>query len=95
MIFTLFQQWCLIAAVQDLGSDSRSHEGSTSTGEYLEACNLLFERGLLIHCRINNNNSPVLINIRKWMTFFEQWCADHEETGNFIIKEHGGQFKWL
>ena len=20
------------------------------------------------------------------MTFFEQWCADYEETGNFIIK---------
>ena len=72
--------------MQDLGSDSRSEEGSTNTGEYLEACDLLFERGLLILCRINNNNSPVLINIKKGMTFFEQWCDDHEETGNFIIK---------
>ena len=93
MLFTLFQQRFMIAAVQNLASTG-SDEGSTNTGEYLEACNLLFEQGMLSHRRINNSNSPVLTKIRKGMKFFEQWCADHEETGNFIIK-HIRQFKWL
>ena len=78
----------MIAAVQDLACSGSNGGGSTNTGEYLEACNLLFEQGMLSHRRINNSNSPVLTNIRKGMTFFEQWCADHEGTGNFIFKAH-------
>lgn len=78
----------MIAAVQDLASSESDRGGNKNTGEFLEACNLLFEQGMLSHCRINNSNSPVLANIRKGMTFFEEWCADHEETGNFIFKAH-------
>ena len=40
-------------------------EASTKTGEYLDACNLLFEQGLLSHRQVNNKDSSVL----------EQWCA--------------------
>ena len=76
------------AAVQDLASCGSDEGGSTNTGEYLEAYNLLFEQGMLSHRRINSSNSPALTNIRKWMTYFEQCCADHEETGNFICKAH-------
>ena len=68
----------MIAAVQDLATSGSDEGGSTNTGEYLEACNLLFDQGMLSHRRIINTNSPVLTNIRKGMTFFEQCCADHE-----------------
>ena len=78
----------MIAAVQDLASGRSDEGGSKNTGDYLEACNLLFEQGMRSHHRINNSNRPVLTSIRKGMTYFEQWCADHEETGNFIFKAH-------
>ena len=78
----------MIAAVQDLAVSGSDRGGSKNTGEFLEACNLLFEQGMLSHRRINNSNSPVLTNTRKGMTFFEEWCADHEETGKFIFKAH-------
>ena len=73
----------MIASVKDLVSGGSDVEASTKTAEYLDACNLLFEQGLLSHRRINNKDSPVLANIRKGMAFFEQWCAEHEVTGNF------------
>lgn len=72
----------MIAAVKDLDSGGSDVEASTKIAVYLKACNLLFEQGLLSHRRINNKDSPVLGNIRKGMAFFEQWCAEHEETGN-------------
>ena len=52
---------------------------------YLEACNLIFENGLLSRRRINSLNSPVIQNIKKGMDFFEKWCLSHEETGIIII----------
>ena len=72
----------MIAAVKYLASSGSDVEASANTAEYLEGCNLLFEQGMLSHHRINNKNSPVLVNIRKGMAFSEQWCASHEETGN-------------
>ena len=51
-------------------------EASTKTGEYLDACNLLFEQGLLSHHQVNNKNSSVL----------ERWCAIHEDTGNLLAE---------
>ena len=74
----------MIATVKDLASSDSDVETSTNTGEYLEACNVLFEQGMLSHRRINSKNTPVLTNIRKGMAFFEQWCVNHEETGNSI-----------
>jgi len=38
------------------------------------------EQGLLSRWWIKNKESPVLVNIRKGMSFFEEWCASHEET---------------
>ena len=74
----------MIAAVKDLSSSGTDVAASTKTGEYLDACNLLFEQGLLSHHRVNNKDSSVLENIKKGMSFFEQWCANHENTGNLL-----------
>ena len=61
---TVFQwNWCTV-------------EASTKTGEYLDACNLLFEQGLHSHRQVNNKDSSVL----------EQWCANHEDTGNLLAE---------
>ena len=77
-LFT-FQQRFMIAAIKDLAGPSEEQVAS-----YLEACNLIFEEGLLSQRRINNLQSPVLANIRRGMEFFEGWCNTHSQTGMTI-----------
>jgi len=74
----------MIAALKDLSSSGTYVEASTKTGEYFDACNLLFEQGLCSHRRVNNKDSSVLENIKKGMSFFEQWCANPKNTGNLL-----------
>ena len=71
----------MIAAIQDLVREP-NQEASGKTAAYLDACNLLFEQGLLSRQRINNRDSPILANIKRGMSFFEEWCAGHDATGN-------------
>ena len=33
---------------------------------------------------VNNKDSSVLENKKKGMSFFEQWCANHKNTGNLL-----------
>ena len=76
----------MIAAIKDLANEP--NEDASACGkiaEYLEACNLIFEQGLLSRRRINDEKSPVLANVRKGMEFFENWCASHEGTGKWSI----------
>lgn len=49
----------MIAAIMDIEGQSEKE-----VAKYLEACNLVFEKGLLSHRRVNNRWSPVLANIR-------------------------------
>ena len=77
-----FQQRYMIAAIQELSKEP-NQESAKPAASFLEACNLLFERGLLSNRRINSLCSPAIENIKKGMAFFEKWCHSHEETGNF------------
>ena len=74
----------MIAAVKDL-SEEPNQESAQPVASYLQACNLLFENGLLSRHRINSLNSSAIQNIKKGMDFFEKWCRSHEETGMIII----------
>ena len=69
----------MIAAIQDLAREP-NQEVSGKTAAYLNVCNLLFEQGLLSRRRINNRDSPVLANIRRGMSFLEEWYAAHYAT---------------
>ena len=66
----------MIAAIKDLEGPSEE-----AAAKYLEACNLIFEKGLLDHRRVNNLQSPILANIRNGMKYFEEWCNSHSQTG--------------
>lgn len=70
----------MISAVKDL-SEEPNQDRSKPVASYLEACDLIFENGLLSRRRINSLNSPVIQNIKKGMDYFEKWCRSHEETG--------------
>ena len=72
----------MIASIQELSKEP-SQESAKPAASFLEACNLLFEKGLLSNHRINSLRSPAIENIKKGMAFFEKWCHSHEETGNF------------
>ena len=71
----------MIAAIQDLAREP-NQEASGKTAAHLNACNLLFEQGLLSRQRMNNRDSPILANIKRGMSFFEECCAAHDATGN-------------
>ncbi|XP_065889322.1 uncharacterized protein [Dysidea avara] len=43
------------------------------TLEYLEACNLLFERGFLSHDRVRSTSAEVLQNINNGFSYFTNW----------------------
>lgn len=46
---------------------------ATETLEYLEACNLLFERGFLSHDRVRSMSADVIQNINKGFSYFIEW----------------------
>ena len=53
-----------------------------STLKYLEACNLLFERGFLSHSKVCDLQSNVLQSIDKGYRYFVKW---HDSLyGSFI-----------
>lgn len=69
------------------------HEQTTSeeaaktseTLEYLEACNLSFERGFLSHDRIRGINSDIIKNINKGYHYFSGWLTDLIEHGMYML----------
>jgi hypothetical protein len=52
-----------------------------STLKYLEACNKLFERGLLSHAKIRSKESEALSNIQKGFSFFSKWLESLFDEG--------------
>lgn len=46
------------------------------TIQYLDACNKIFEHGLLSHTPIKNEDSPILNSLDTGFHFFAGWCDD-------------------
>lgn len=55
------------------------------TRKYLEACNRLFERGLLCHSKIRDESSEVLTSIDEGYLFFSKWIEYLMKKGKFNI----------
>lgn len=51
------------------------------TLQFLEACNLMFEKGFLSHDIISVRNKQVLINIEKGYAFFCKWLKGTYKEG--------------
>ncbi|KAK2553378.1 hypothetical protein P5673_025355 [Acropora cervicornis] len=68
----LKDQRYMITAIKDMHGAA-----AAKVSEFLEACNLLFERGLL-----SSNSSQVLNSISNGLKFFEMWCYLHSQTGD-------------
>ncbi len=57
------------------------------TSEYLEACHLIFEKGILSHMTISTKYQRVLENIKEGFSFFKEWSTCHQNTGRFSKKK--------
>ena len=61
------------------------------TLSYLEACNKIFEQGLLSHNKVTSPDCQVVLNIREGYQFFTKWLDELYEGvlhGKYIIDVH-------
>ena len=65
----------MLAAIKEMAKykDEVTKSCHLETAEYLEACNKLFERGILSHDIIRSSGSPVLESMRQGFDYFERW----------------------
>lgn len=56
-------------------------DSTRCTLQYLESCNLLFEKGFLSHERVQNVDSKIIKNIQVGFKFFCDWLDNIIETG--------------
>lgn len=52
-----------------------------TTLSYLEACNKIFEQGLLSHEKVSSSDHQVIINIKDGYQFFKGWLDEIYEMG--------------
>ena len=78
----------MLAAIKEMASyrDEVTKEIHLETAKYLEACNKLFEMGILSHEIIDSPNSPVLQNMKLGFSYFKEWHQQlsQSDTGNLI-----------
>ena len=53
--------------------------------KYLEACNLLFEKGFLSHSKVSSHDRQVLLNIKAGYQFFCSWLDQIYAKGKITI----------
>ena len=75
----------MIAAIKELVDKKGALIGKSDliTAEYLEACHLIFEKGILSHEMISSSDSQCLTNISEGMNWFFRWKGElQEKPGN-------------
>lgn len=90
MCLCYLQQEQVLAELFDYVSQSPPPDDSFSTIctlKYLEACNKLFEKGLLSHSKIRGLDSEVLDNINQGLSFFLNWLESIHDEG-ILYKDH-------
>ena len=65
----------MLAAIKEMAGykDEVNKACHLGTFKYLDACNKLFERGILSHEVIDSLSSPVLHNMMEGFSYFERW----------------------
>ena len=64
----------MIAAIREIAEKKIELRSTcTLTAEYLQACSLLFETGILSHEMITSASSKPLINMAEGLKWFKKW----------------------
>ena len=76
----------MIAAIREMAEKNALGETHTLTADYLTACSMIFENGILSHQKITSINSKPLTNITEGMKWFLKWKEElQEEPGNVEV----------
>ena len=78
----------MLAAIREMADkkDEFTKQSHVCSAEYLEACNLIFENGILSHEMISSPESKALLNIREGMKWFINWKEElQKEPGNITL----------
>ena len=68
----------MISAIREIAEmDEELQDSRIATAQYLEACNLLFEQGILSHSIVS---STVLENMKKGYEYFKEWYQELKEA---------------
>lgn len=71
----------MIAAIREMAENKPDYRVVHDlTADYLEACNLIFENGILSHNVIIDSNSICLKNISKGIDWFVKWKEELQEN---------------
>lgn len=65
----------------------RDSNSAKVTLHYLEACNKIFERGLLSHDKVTSSSCQVILNIEEGYQFFTQWLDEIYEKGILLCNK--------
>ena len=55
-----------------------------ATLHYLEACNKIFEKGLLSHDEVCDLNCKVIRSIKQGFSYFAEWHASLSKDGKYL-----------
>ena len=76
----------MIAAIHEMVDKNAYAKNNMITAEFLQACNFIFERGILSHEMITSSTSPCLVNISEGMKWFFMWKEGlQEDPGMHIL----------
>ncbi len=74
----------MVAAIREMAERKEEMKQShVLTAEYLEACNLIFEKGILSHDPITSSKCACLTNISNGMKWFFKWKEELQENPGY------------
>ena len=77
----------MIAAIREMAEKNDAlRETHTLTANYLTACSMIFENGILSHEKVTSMNSKPITNITEGIKWFLKWKEELQgEQGNVEV----------
>lgn len=77
----------MISAIREIAvKKDTSKEAHTLTANYLKACSMIFENGILSHEKITSMSSTSIANMTEGMKWFHKWKEElQQEPGTMYI----------
>lgn len=84
------QQPYMLAAIREMSIKKADmmNENHELTASYLQACNFIFEKGILSHEKISSPNSKSLTNMACGMKWFFEWKQELSDEPRIIFCMH-------
>lgn len=75
----------MIAALEEhVNEDPNKSAIVKETARYLQACHLIFEKGILSHVFARSTESAVFKNMQEGWRYFVEWAEEHNNTGIYM-----------